>query len=154
MTNETTQPDLQILRALAEAVKDWSNCNQAWPHRDPDYEGIAVVGAVDEDGIDWPLAEIDADTYGHDGESLKLAQFYAAANPEVLLSLLDRIYAQQAENERLRAEAGAPPGQSLIAGREVVADGPVRVTRLHLSAEGRAALTSKATGPLPGVGGG
>lgn len=40
---------------------------------------------------------------------------------------------------------------SLIASREVIADGPVRVTRLHLSAEGRAALTTTATGPLSGI---
>ncbi|OWG18271.1 hypothetical protein KDK82_1750 [Delftia sp. K82] len=40
---------------------------------------------------------------------------------------------------------------SLIASREVAADGPVRVTRLHLTEEGRAGLTSKATGPLPGI---
>lgn len=40
---------------------------------------------------------------------------------------------------------------SLIASREVVAEGPVRVTRLHLTEEGRAGLTSKATGPLPGI---
>ena len=43
---------------------------------------------------------------------------------------------------------------SLIASREVVADSPVRVTRLHLTEEGRAGLTSKATGPLPGITGG
>ncbi|MBL8355604.1 MAG: hypothetical protein JNM01_12315 [Delftia acidovorans] len=43
---------------------------------------------------------------------------------------------------------------SLIASREVVSDGPLRVTRLHLTEEGRAALTSKATGPLPGITGG
>ncbi|MFC4924623.1 hypothetical protein [Delftia deserti] len=43
---------------------------------------------------------------------------------------------------------------SLIASREVVADGPVHVTRLHLTEEGRAALTSKAAGPLPGITGG
>lgn len=43
---------------------------------------------------------------------------------------------------------------SLIASREVVADGPVHVTRLHLTEEGRAGLTSKATGPLPGITGG
>ena len=43
---------------------------------------------------------------------------------------------------------------SLIASHEVVADGPVRVTRLRLTAEGRAGLTSKAAGPLPGITGG
>ncbi|MDH2234488.1 hypothetical protein N5K37_31715 [Delftia tsuruhatensis] len=40
---------------------------------------------------------------------------------------------------------------SLIASREVVSDGPLRVTRLHLIEEGRASLTSTATGPLPGI---
>lgn len=43
---------------------------------------------------------------------------------------------------------------ALIASREVVSDGPLRVTRLHLTEEGRAALTSKAAGPLPGITGG
>lgn len=42
-----------------------------------------------------------------------------------------------------------PRPNPLIARREVVAGGPVRVTRLHLTDEDRAALTSKATGPLP-----
>ncbi|MEJ8296824.1 hypothetical protein WKI45_28775 [Delftia tsuruhatensis] len=44
--------------------------------------------------------------------------------------------------------------ESLIASREIVAEGPVRVTRLHLTDEGRAALTFNATGPLPGIAGG
>ncbi|WP_322737133.1 hypothetical protein [Delftia tsuruhatensis] len=47
-----------------------------------------------------------------------------------------------------------PRPNPLIASREVVADGPVRVTRLHLTDEGRAGLTYKATGPLPGITGG
>lgn len=47
-----------------------------------------------------------------------------------------------------------PRPNPLIASREVVADGPVRVTRLHLTEEGRAGLTSKAAGPLPGITGG
>ena len=42
-----------------------------------------------------------------------------------------------------------PRPNPLIARREVVADGPLRFTRLHLTEEGRAALTSKAAGPLP-----
>lgn len=47
-----------------------------------------------------------------------------------------------------------PRPNPLIARREVVAGGPVRVTRLHLTEEGRAGLTSNATGPLPGITGG
>ena len=47
-----------------------------------------------------------------------------------------------------------PRPNPLIARREVVAGGPVRVTRLRLTEEGRAGLTSNATGPLPGITGG
>jgi len=47
-----------------------------------------------------------------------------------------------------------PRPNPLIASREVVADGPLRVTRLNLTDECRASLTSKAAGPLPGITGG
>lgn len=47
-----------------------------------------------------------------------------------------------------------PRPNPLIASREVISGGPVRVTRLHLTEEGRAGLASKATGPLPGITGG
>ena len=54
----------------------------------------------------------------------------------------------------MREENGGRIDHSLIASREVVADGPVRVTRLNLTDEARAGITSKATGPLPGITGG
>lgn len=76
------------LRNLAEAVKGWSCCKEAWPH--PEHFDVAVVGGI-TDGEQYPVSQIDADTYGTDGESLKLAQFYAAANPGAVLALLDRI---------------------------------------------------------------
>ncbi len=47
-----------------------------------------------------------------------------------------------------------PRPNPLIASREVVADGPLRVTRLNLTDEGRAALTSKVASPLPSITGG
>ena len=88
MTQEQ-QPIAPTLRQLAEAVKDWSNDNQAWLK--PDCEdGIAVLGGI-IDGEEYPIAEFDADTYGTDGESIKLAQFYAAASPAVVLDLLDHL---------------------------------------------------------------
>lgn len=88
MTQEQ-QPIAPTLRQLAEAVKDWSNDNQAWLK--PDCEdGIAVLGGI-IDGEEYPIAEFDADTYGTDGESIKLAQFYAAASPTVVLDLLDHL---------------------------------------------------------------
>ncbi|MBB1651637.1 hypothetical protein [Delftia sp. UME58] len=97
MTTAPT-PDL---RALSNAVKAWACCNEAWPHAE--HFDVAVVGGI-TDGEQYPVAQIDADTYGTDGESLKLAQFYAAANPGAVLALLDRIDALQAENERLLAQ--------------------------------------------------
>lgn len=104
----TTAPT-PTLRTLAEAVKNWSTCNEAWPHAE--HFDVAVVGGITE-GEQYPLAQIDADTYGTDGESLKLAQFYAAANPGAVLALLDRI----AELEvRLVAEARAAAEQKLRA---------------------------------------
>ena len=97
MTTAPT-PDL---RALSNAVKAWACCNEAWPHAE--HFDVAVVGGI-TDGEQYPVAQIDADTYGTDGESLKLAQFYAAANPGAVLALLDRIDALQAENEHLLAQ--------------------------------------------------
>ncbi|GAB2471681.1 hypothetical protein GCM10027082_23950 [Comamonas humi] len=96
MATETTPStaDLRALAGLAEAVKDWSNCNQAWPHAE--HYDTAVVGSI-WDGEPYPLAEIDADTYGTEGESLKLAMFYAAANPGTVLALLSRIAELEAQ---------------------------------------------------------
>lgn len=90
-----TTPDNALidLRALAEAVKDWVSAD-FWPEaiaEEDDDLGITVVGRIDEDGNEYPVAVIDADAYGDVGESLKLAEFYAAANPAAVLALLDRI---------------------------------------------------------------
>ncbi|MCG3782731.1 ead/Ea22-like family protein [Delftia acidovorans] len=105
MTTAPT-PDL---RTLAEAVKNWSTCNEAWPHAE--HFDVAMVGGI-TDGEQYPLAQIDADTYGTDGESLKLAQFYAAANPGAVLALLDRVAELEA---RLVTEASATAEHKLRA---------------------------------------
>ncbi len=70
-------------------------------------------------------------------------------DPVRLLEMAEALYKAEADAHGITASP-AP----LIASREVVADGPVRVTRLHLTAGGRAGLTSKAAGPLPGITGG
>ncbi len=82
--------DLQKLKALAEDVKGWSNCNQAWLDHSED-EPAAVVGHIDEDGETYPVATIDCDQYYAAQDSLKLARFYAAANPEAVLQLIAMI---------------------------------------------------------------
>ena len=96
--------DKERLRVLAEAATGWSNCDKVWPHAE--YDEISVLGAICEEGVQYPGAEIDADTYGDDGDSLKLAQFYAGANPAAVLALLSENAALAAEVERLRKDAG------------------------------------------------
>lgn len=105
-----TDKHQESLRTLAESVKGW-DANDVWRHEDCEY--TAVLGNISEDGEQYPIAEINADTYGHDGESLALAKFYAAANPLAVLALLDRIAKLEADlvsevartaNQKIRAD--------------------------------------------------
>ncbi len=86
--------DTSKLRALAADVTCWSNCNQAWVDNSED-QPAAVVGHIDEDGNTYPVATIDCDQYYAAQDSIKLAKFYAAANPAAVLDLIS-------EMERLR----------------------------------------------------
>lgn len=85
----------EALRALAEAVKGW-NSTRVWPHEDG--EEIAILGHINDDGEKYPVAEINVDTYFREGESIALANFYAAANPAAVLALLDRIAELESRN--------------------------------------------------------
>jgi hypothetical protein len=80
----------QELKKLAEAVKGWSNCNQAWLETSED-EVAAVVGHISEDGEKYPVTVVDCDQYYAGADSIKLAKFYAAASPDVVLGLLAEI---------------------------------------------------------------
>ena len=82
--------DTKEIRRLAQAVSEWSNCNQAWLDQSED-DPAAVVGHIDEDGITYPVATIDCDQYYAAQDSIKLARFYAAANPETVLRLIAMI---------------------------------------------------------------
>lgn len=82
--------ELKKLKALAEEVKGWSNCNKAWLDNSED-EPAAVVGHIDEEGNKYCVATIDCDQYFQGEDSIKLAQFYAAANPEMVLRLIAMI---------------------------------------------------------------
>ena len=48
--------ELQKLKALAEEVTQWSNCNQAWLDQSED-DPAAVVGHIDDDGNTYPVAD-------------------------------------------------------------------------------------------------
>lgn len=82
--------ELQELKALAEAVKGWGNCTSAWLDHSED-EPAAVVGHINDDGETYPVATVDCAQYYADADSLKLAKFYAAANPEMVLRMIAMI---------------------------------------------------------------
>lgn len=94
--------ELQKLKALAEEVKQWSNCNQAWLDQSED-DPAAVVGHIDEDGNTYPAATIDCDQYGAGQDSLKLAKFYAEANPDTVLKLVRAAEVYGAERDHAKA---------------------------------------------------
>ena len=95
--------DTKELRRLAQAVSEWSNCNQAWLDQSEDVPA-AAVGHIDEDGNTYPIATIDCDQYCAAHQSLPLAKFYAAANPAVISELLDRLEAAEKERDVLKAK--------------------------------------------------
>lgn len=100
--------ELQKLKALAEEVKQWSNCHDAWLDTSED-DPAAVVGHIDEDGNTYPVATIDCDQYYEGQDSIKLARFYAAANPETVLRLIALIEASNA-TVQATARQGRSPG--------------------------------------------
>lgn len=83
---------IEELKALAQDVEMWSICDQAWLDSSED-EPAAVVGHIDEDGNKYDVAMVDCDQYYAAQDSIKLARFYAAANPAKVLELIERIEA-------------------------------------------------------------
>lgn len=80
------------LKRLAEEVKGWSSCNIAWSitdDNDPEYL-TAAVGAIGEDGGKYPVAVVDCENYFAGSDSPKLASYYAAANPNAILELINQ----------------------------------------------------------------
>lgn len=98
--SELLGDQLAALKRLAEDVTGWSNCNRAWLDNSEDV-AAAMVGHIDMDGETYPVAMIDCDLYYAAGDSIKLARFYASANPEMVLAMIGRI----AELERKLARA-------------------------------------------------
>ena len=93
-----TQDQIAALKAAANEVIGWSNCNAAWLDSSEDVPA-AVVGHIDNEGNGYPVAVIDCEQY-YSGDSLKLAKFYAQANPATIIALL-------AERDALIARAEA-----------------------------------------------
>ena len=122
----TTWPFGHELKRLAEKVKGWSSCNAAWSivdEDDPEYL-TAAVGAIGEDGEEYPVAIVDCDNYFAGSDSLHLANFYAAANPQAVLEIIKQRDELLAALEKCRKELSAwmrDHGDD-IATQEAVAD--------------------------------
>lgn len=71
--------DVNELRQLAQRVRGWSNCNAAWLDSSEDVPA-AVVGHINEDGSEYPVAVIDCEQY-YSGDSLALAKFLCCCQP-------------------------------------------------------------------------
>ena len=82
--------NIEELKRLAEVNYGWRNADSAWLHQSND--GSAVVGNIDDEHdphVKNPVAVVDVTIYdGFEGDSLQLAQFYAAANPAAILKLI------------------------------------------------------------------
>lgn len=87
--------DIKAIKAAADRVKGWSNCDKAWLDTSED-ESAAMFGAICEEGVRYPVATVDCDQYMLGEDSLPLAKFYATANPATVIALCDEV-------ERLRA---------------------------------------------------
>lgn len=90
---------LADLERLAESVKGW-NMPEAFQEAE---EGVHPdewewhVGAIDEDGNQYPLLHVNAHQYDS-GDSELLASYYAACNREAVLGLIARLRAAEADD--------------------------------------------------------
>lgn len=112
--------NIKELKDIASDVTGWSNCNQSWLDSSED-EPAAVVGHIDEDGNMYPVTTIDCDQYYAAEDSIKLARFYAAANPAMVLELIGMIETLEAKTpnaELTRAQMDAEQGRD-ASGRRV-----------------------------------
>jgi len=81
-----TQEQINELRKLADPLVPW--CVN---HAKESAYGTAVIGHVDEDDNMHEVACFDLTMYdGFEGDSLKMAQYYATANPAAILALIQQ----------------------------------------------------------------
>ena len=94
------------LKALAEKATGWKLDATMQTDDDRD-EGIAFVGAINDEGIFSDVARIDTGLYYQPDKAIEVANFYAAANPAAILELIAAHEDAQGEIRALRAtEAG------------------------------------------------
>lgn len=149
---ELPRLDHQCLAQIEEPAKPVAEICSA-SHDDAEFGERAIKPLRDISGFEYGTqlyAGAVPDAVAPQGERQWICPTRTVADlVNNLLTMDQALYKAEADAHGITASP-AP----LIASREVVADGPVRVTRLHLTAGGRAGLTSKAAGPLPDITGG
>lgn len=98
-----TNDQIAALKAAAECVDGWGNCNKMWPASEEDGYITYAVGVV-ADGERYPVAEIDCAQYDSDAGA-DLADFYARANPAAILAILAERDAMIARAEAAERDA-------------------------------------------------
>lgn len=101
MSNEI---NIEELEQSASEVKGW-RCDCSWTDRS-DGIPVSVVGTIDEEGNKHPVVFVNDDQCLC-GDSGSLADFYAIANPNAVLALIDRLKKAEAELERERTRLAA-----------------------------------------------
>ncbi|MDY7559939.1 hypothetical protein QN366_04945 [Pseudomonas sp. CCC3.2] len=96
--------DYSKLKELAAATEGWQKLFDCWPEQseDGDLDVNWFVGSVNEDGEKYPVLEVNTDQYDAPEGAGRLARFYAAANPAVVLGLIAELTQLKAECEGLR----------------------------------------------------
>lgn len=97
--------DHSELKRLAEAAKGWDNLKSCWPEEteDGDLEVNWFVGGVIDDEK-YPVVEVNTAQYDAFEGAGRLAHFYAAANPAVVLALIAEVDGLRAQHGRDSAE--------------------------------------------------
>lgn len=90
------------LKALAEKAAGWKLDATMQTDDDRD-EGIAFVGAINDEGIFSDVARIDTGLYYQPDKAIEVAKFIAAANPAAILELIAAHEDAQGEIRALRA---------------------------------------------------
>lgn len=102
--------NIQQLKTLAESCKGWDNLDKCSKLEGSDEDWS--VGACDEDGNFFPVMAIDTDQYDQSGDAVKLAQYYAAANPAAVLELISEL-------EKVKADRKACWEEFKVQGRQL-----------------------------------
>ena len=98
-----TDEQLADIEGLASSTKHW-NMPKAFQEAEEGVHPNAWewhVGAIDEDGNQYPLLHVNAHQYESNDSGL-LARYYAACNQSAIIGLITRLRAAEADAKRFR----------------------------------------------------